>query len=799
MTESEMARTSSETKGKEIKTKKQEVLNVIDLADIHDPTLYEGAIELDTKEIKVRGILLSRSTPVPFPTAIVLEDGREISLLGPYDFVKYNKFQATELKNYFVLRLSDVNKYDQVLTVYVPEELKDKVMELRFGEEIIVKGIIREIFKRTKVIRYFQAFDISRTEGEVKISEDGIKKLKTQIIDKLFNEDPDDIANFFFPHIFGLEDLKLSALAVAVSGGAKVLKEAGEKNGAIHALIFSKTGGAKSLIGDVLVEIMRGVAPCVYADANKATAVGLCGGVDMLETGQRVIRAGLLPMANGGILILDELDKIKDPNDLAGMNTAMSDGHIMISKAGLYAKFDAYAGILAFANPFDLDKLQRRLSNVGLIESLKGHESFYDRFAAILYYEPIMNKAVFLNMLRQREFVEGEKRKARLKRKLLVAMRMIYQKLLASSYDHSIKEYLLDKAEELAEILSSLGDKAISRSPRIFEHLERLAMFFTSLRLRDKVTEEDIDSASEFLKRTARFKPDLIVRLGGYEQAYIEARSVLLKLCKEQGREISHKELWDALLEQYQNDKEVFEMLFGKEPKVESNRRWRRVIERLRKDPDIIWRYGSHREVLLWHKRAGQKQSDQYDQSDTSTIPPKTQIYIEESSTYIDAESKGVSEKCQTSQTRQTSTEPKIEPIMRIIINHLAKVKMDTLDNIHRIVMNAGFNISKEDLLKLIKKYAEQGIFMITEKEFNGKRIILVRLLRNTIIHGGNDLRARILELCKGRISEEELFEKLKGEGYTHKEIMKAIEELIEKGKLLFLRGEYRLSLSLTR
>ena len=165
------------------------------------------------------------------------------------------------------------------------------------------------------------------------------------------------------------------------------------------------------------------------------------------------------------------------------------------------------------------------------------------------------------------------------------------------------------------------GEKTISFSPRIFEHLERLAIFFASLRLKEKVDKENIDLASDFLRNTARFKPDMLVRLGGHEQAYVEAKTKLMNLCKEKNRPISSTELWKALEEEYRNDREAFELLFGKEPKVDKNRRWRRVLERLRKDPEIIHGYGAHGEYQFWYKGVNQKQTDQNDQSDTSLMP----------------------------------------------------------------------------------------------------------------------------------------------------------------------------------
>ena len=365
------------------RSREERVYEVHELVDVHDMT-GSGLVDLESISVWIRGRLISRSNPKSFPKLVFLKNGEEIELTGPYDHLGLNISKIVRVCSYYLLLLEDVQYYDQTIVVYAPEELKDKVLSLRFGEIIKVRGVIREIMKaNAKIIRYFLAFDIEREERKVTVEPEEEEMFREKVLKEL-NGDPDAIADYFFPNIYGLEDFKLSCLATAISGGARIVLGGVEKNGAIHSLVISRTGGAKSLSGDRLETLFKGVAPFVYADRSKATTVGLIGGVDTIE-GERVIRIGLLPQANGGMAIIDELDKIDDKDDLAGTNTVLSDGRTAIAKATRYMRPEAMVGVLAFANLFNKDKLEKRLSSIGLTESLRGHESFYDRFSIILY------------------------------------------------------------------------------------------------------------------------------------------------------------------------------------------------------------------------------------------------------------------------------------------------------------------------------------------------------------------------------------------------------------------------------
>jgi len=123
--------------------------------------------------------------------------------------------------------------------------------------------------------------------------------------------------------------------------------------GDIHMLFVSDPGMRKSVFAENLEELSP---QCLLRDAGgMSSEVGLTSSAsqDAFGDGKWTLTPGALPRANGGHLILDEIDK--GPNDfLGGIHGALEgDQQLKVNKADISATLATRVGFLALGNPVD--------------------------------------------------------------------------------------------------------------------------------------------------------------------------------------------------------------------------------------------------------------------------------------------------------------------------------------------------------------------------------------------------------------------------------------------------------------
>ncbi|KAK1381643.1 DNA replication licensing factor MCM2 [Heracleum sosnowskyi] len=234
--------------------------------------------------------------------------------------------------------------------------LNDLIDCARPGEEIEITGIYTNNFDLS--LNTKNGFPVFATVIEANYV---TKKQDLFSAYKLTQEDKEEIENLskdprigeriiksVAPSIYGHEDIK-TAIALAMFGGQEKNVEGKHRlRGDINVLLLGDPGTAKS---QFLKYVEKTGQRAVYTTGKGASAVGLTAAVHKDPvTREWTLEGGALVLADKGICLIDEFDKMND-QDRVSIHEAMEQQSISISKAGIVTSLQARCSVIAAANP----------------------------------------------------------------------------------------------------------------------------------------------------------------------------------------------------------------------------------------------------------------------------------------------------------------------------------------------------------------------------------------------------------------------------------------------------------------
>jgi DNA replication licensing factor MCM2 len=233
--------------------------------------------------------------------------------------------------------------------------INDMVDTIRPGDKVEIGGIYISRFEISNNVRH--RFPIFTTFIEA----NHIHRLNDLEVSELTDDDKIEIrklaknpqiANIIFnsmaPSIYGQDFIK-KAITLAMFGGeSKDVQNKHKIRGDINVLMLGDPGTAKSQFLKYIQKIFN---RSVYTTGKGASAVGLTAGVHKDPvTKEWTLEGGALVLADRGICLIDEFDKMND-QDRTSIHEAMEQQSISISKAGIVTTLQARCSVIAAANP----------------------------------------------------------------------------------------------------------------------------------------------------------------------------------------------------------------------------------------------------------------------------------------------------------------------------------------------------------------------------------------------------------------------------------------------------------------
>lgn len=315
----------------------------------------------DTKEIVVKSGLAGAMTPTTCQRA-----QQEKCPMNPYYIVP----EECEYKDYQTLKIQEApelvptGEMPRSFIVSCERSLVDKVTP---GMRVVIIGVFSILnavkaggeskssvpgVNQTVKMSYISAIGIQKLSGENSlgfalplISDDDKEKIMTMAKDpEIYTK----IAKSIGGAIYGGEDIKKAIACLLFGGSSKKLPDGMKLRGEINILLLGDPSTAKS---QMLKFVERCAPICIYTSGKGSSAAGLTAAVIRDNaTGEFQLEGGAMVLADGGVVCIDEFDKMRNIDRVA-IHEAMEQQTISIAKAGITTILNSRTSVLAAANP----------------------------------------------------------------------------------------------------------------------------------------------------------------------------------------------------------------------------------------------------------------------------------------------------------------------------------------------------------------------------------------------------------------------------------------------------------------
>lgn len=371
------------------------------------------------------------------------------------------------------------------------------------GDYVIATGYIQpfqkfgrkeKILKMVFVVNHIEVPKKGAEEAELTPEDE--EKIKELIKDP---ELPRKIVQSVAPAISGNEVIK-EAVALQLFGSDPVeLPDGSRVRGDIHILLSGDPGTAKSQ----LLNWVANIAPRgVYTSGMKSTGAGLTATAvrDEIGTGW-TLEAGALVIADGGLAAIDEFEKMSK-EDSAAILESMEQQTISIAKAGIVARLNTRAAVLAATNP----KGGRFDPNINFASQIPLDPVLLSRFDLIFVLRDDPKEVDDARLTKHILSIHSKPKslKAPIPPELLRKMIIYARKHIHPTFTDKEAQRLISEFYTKQRKIASQQGHPLPITARQLESIIRLAKAHARMRFSDKVTVEDAKKAINLVEYTLR-------------------------------------------------------------------------------------------------------------------------------------------------------------------------------------------------------------------------------------------------------------------------------------------------------
>jgi len=465
----------------------------------------------------------------------------------------------------------DFSYHNDELKIDVHDDLTEVV---QIGDRVKVTGIIEPQENKTNFNNFLDCVFIEKLDDvDLNVSKDD---------EEVFKQYPNEsdfytrMIHSIAPSILGLESIKESMLLMLVSSPDKQRRDGTKSRGWMHIGLFGDPSTAKTKLGEWLDE---NIPRCQLIMSKGATSTGLIMGLEDTSDGRKELRAGaLINCRAGGVCILDEFPRLSS-DVIDGLYTTVESGIASIAKTGHQAKIKADASLLVTGNAHN-GKWNQALN---VQDNLAIDGVFLQRFDFIWIliddFSELKDRHLANAILNDVEYSDGVKPYS----SITLAKYIKFVRNFKPELTDEVNDYL---RKTWLELRANNEAKENGISPRHLNTLMRTTLAIARLYQKPYATIEDSHKAILLVREMFNQRNISISEADTYVTRNFNKAIDVLKNESINGLQVD--DLFDkVLLFGTEKDQEQAKTDLGLSRSIKDNKKWREVIESLKRSPLI--------------------------------------------------------------------------------------------------------------------------------------------------------------------------------------------------------------------